>query len=103
KRYRLAGQRPGGLHVRQAGADPELRRRSGETGTDRNVAPHGVTLGLTVTAERINGALAGTQETVDAAALNLLTGGGQSTADSEHRHLQILQDDDAEVYFRLFN
>ncbi len=60
-------------------------------------------LGLTVDAARINEALLGSEPTVDAAALNTLTAGPASTADSEHRHLQVLQTVAGEAYFTLLN
>ena len=63
----------------------------------------GAMLGLTATIDRINEALDGTNPTVDAAALNTLTGGSDSSADTEHRHLQSWQDKDGEAYFHLFN
>ena len=61
------------------------------------------TLGISVTAQRINEILDGTNATVDASALNTLTGGSASTADSEHRHLQVYQDVDDEVHYTLIN
>jgi len=60
-------------------------------------------LGLTATADEVNQALDGINATVDAWALNVLTGGPTSTADSEHRHLSVWQDADSEVLFSLYN
>lgn len=65
--------------------------------------PSAAALGLTATVDRINAALAGTAESVDADALNRLTAGATSTADSEHRHLQVTQYADEEAVFTLFN
>jgi hypothetical protein len=65
--------------------------------------PSAAALGLTTTVDRINAALAGTTESVDADALNRLTAGATSTADSEHRHLQVTQYADDEATFTLFN
>lgn len=59
--------------------------------------------GLTASADEINQALDGINSSVDSTALNVLTGGSLSTADSEHRHLQVLQDVDGECYFGLIN
>ncbi len=67
------------------------------------LVPTLATLGLSATIAEINQALSGINATVDSLALNTLTGGPTSTADSEHRHLQVLQDADSEVYFILFN
>ncbi len=60
-------------------------------------------LGLNITADEINAVLDGINETVDANALNILTGGPTTSADTEHRHLQVFQDSDSEVYFTLMN
>lgn len=60
-------------------------------------------MGLVATAAEINQALSGTTATVDSTALNLLTAGPESTADSEHRHLQSFQDLDGEASFTLVN
>lgn len=65
--------------------------------------PSAAALGLTATVDRINAALAGTAESVDADALNRLTAGATSTADSEHRHLHVTQYVDDEAAFTLFN
>lgn len=62
-----------------------------------------VSLGITASGAEINQALDGIQGTVDAEALNRLTAGPESTADSEHRHLQMYQDADGEVFFSLIN
>jgi hypothetical protein len=67
------------------------------------LVPDLATLGVTVTAERLSAALAGTNPTVVAAALNLLTAGPLSTADNHHRHLQVAQQANAETYFTLTN
>jgi hypothetical protein len=48
--------------------------------------PDTALIGLTATAAEINQALAGINPTVDAAALNVLTGGAGSAADNEHHH-----------------
>lgn len=60
-------------------------------------------IGLTATAAEINQALDGINATVDVAALNTLTGGQTSTADGEHRHVQVYTDEDDETEFRLMN
>ena len=65
--------------------------------------PDVATLGLTATRDEINRALTGINATVDAPALNTLTAGPTSTADGEHRHLEVNQDADQEVYFILYN
>jgi hypothetical protein len=61
------------------------------------------TLGLTPDAALINRVLSGVNESVDATALNILTGGADCTADTEHRHVQVAQDANAEVFFSLLN
>ncbi len=66
-------------------------------------APSLAALNLTVDADTINAALDGANASVTAAALNALTAGQTSTADARHRHLQVYQDADEEVYFRLYN
>lgn len=64
----------------------------------------GLTLmGIAATATEINQAVAGIGATVDVDALNRLTAGPESTADSEHRHLQVFQDQDSESFFTLIN
>ncbi len=65
--------------------------------------PSLMSIGINTTAGEINQALDGIDSTVDAAALNRLTNGPESTADSEHRHLQVFQDQDNEVFFTLIN
>jgi len=60
-------------------------------------------LGLASTREEIDRVLAGTDVTETAAALGRLTGGATSNADTDHRHLQVSQDMDAEALFTLFN
>lgn len=65
--------------------------------------PTVATLGLTATTDEINQALDGINATVDFSALNVLTGGPTSTADSEHRHIQMMRDEDSEVFFLLIN
>ncbi len=60
-------------------------------------------LGLSSTVAEIDQALAGIGATVDAAALNALTGGPTSDADTEHRHVRMFSDEDAETEFRLVN
>ena len=60
-------------------------------------------MGLVATAAEVNQALSGIAATVDPTALNQLTAGPESTADSEHRHLQSYQDIDGEAYFTLIN
>jgi len=60
-------------------------------------------LGLAATRNEIDQALAGINASVDAAALNTLTAGPLNSADTEHRHLQVAQDDDSEVLFTLIN
>ena len=65
--------------------------------------PDLASMGVAATASEINQVLSGVSETVDAGALGRLTAGPESTADNEHRHLQIIQDTDGEVAFRLIN
>jgi hypothetical protein len=60
-------------------------------------------LGLTATVDQIDQALAGISATVDAAALNQLTGGPLASADTEHRHGQFRHDQDSEAALRLTN
>lgn len=60
-------------------------------------------LGINVSAAQINAALDGAESTVDADALNRLTGGSTSTADVEHRHLRVDQYVDGEAMFTLYN
>lgn len=60
-------------------------------------------MGLAATATEINQALAGVDATVNAAALNRLTNGPGSTADTEHRHLQVFQDQNGDAFFTLIN
>jgi len=60
-------------------------------------------MGIAATATEINQAVAGIGVTVDVDALNRLTTGPGSTADSEHRHLQVFQDQDSESFFTLIN
>ena len=66
-------------------------------------SPALASLGLTATPEEINRALAGAAESVTAGALGRLTGGGGSTADSDHRHLQSAQDVAGQAYFSIVN
>jgi hypothetical protein len=65
--------------------------------------PDTALIGLTATAAEINQALAGINPTVDAAALNVLTGGAGSAADNEHHHETLDTDEDDETEFRLIN
>lgn len=67
------------------------------------LAPDTGMLGLTATAAEINQALDGIGANVDAAALDTLTGGSTTTADTHHRHLQTLTSADAETEYRLVN
>ena len=60
-------------------------------------------LGVTASGAELSQALEGIGPTVDAAALNALTGGPTSDADGEHRHTQMVTDADAETEFRLVN
>jgi len=60
-------------------------------------------MGVTASASEMNQSLSGISLTVDSDALNRLTSGPESTADSEHRHLQVFQDQDSEAYFYLTN
>jgi len=60
-------------------------------------------LGVTAAAASINQALDGINPTVDADALNDLTGGPTTDADLQHRHQQMYDDVDAESVFRLVN
>ncbi len=60
-------------------------------------------LGISSTAVEIDQVINGVAGTVDSAALNTLTGGPLSTADSEHRHVQVMQGVDGEAYFSLIN
>lgn len=60
-------------------------------------------LGVTATAAKINAALTAAHATVTADALNRLTGGGQSDADVDHRHLYSIQDVAGPAYFSLVN
>jgi len=59
--------------------------------------------GLTATADEINQALDGINASVDSAALNTLTAGPGSTADSEHRHVQSVQNVDGASTFGVIN
>lgn len=61
------------------------------------------TLGVTATAAEVSRALSGTASHVDAAALNVLTAGPHSTADSEHRHVRLEQDANAQALYTLAN
>ncbi|MCC7145155.1 MAG: hypothetical protein IT443_01780 [Phycisphaeraceae bacterium] len=61
------------------------------------------TLGLEVDAAKINAVLAEAGDEVTAAALNRLTGGAQSTADEDHRHLRFAQAQDTAASLRLRN
>jgi len=65
--------------------------------------PNLSSLGVNATGAEITQALVGIGSTVDASALNQLTAGPGSTADSEHRHLQVRQTADAEAIFNLIN
>jgi len=65
--------------------------------------PDLASLGVNATVERINAALAGTEPSVSAAALNAMTAGVLSTADIYHRHLESRQHEAGEAYFILSN
>lgn len=67
------------------------------------LSPDAESIGLSAGSAAINRALDGADETVTAAALNTLTAGPQSTADTLHRHLQALTDQDARTGFDLVN
>lgn len=60
-------------------------------------------LGIEATADEINQALLGIGATVDAAALDTLTGGATSVADTLHRHDRLTADVDQEHALRLVN
>ena len=59
--------------------------------------------GVTATSNEINQVLAGINPTVDVTALGVLTNGPESTADGEHRHLQVFQNEDSNAFFTLLN
>lgn len=84
----------------EAGAIAQLADLRGEA---LLAVPDLATLGLSATRAEIDQALSGLNATVDAAALNALTGGSVSDADTEHRHVQMYSDEDAETAFRLIN
>ncbi len=60
-------------------------------------------LGLSATVAEIDQALNGINGTVDATALNKLTGGLTSSGDGEHHHSQLVIDHDSETTFRVIN
>ncbi len=60
-------------------------------------------LGIHASAAQINGVLDGLATSVDADALNRLTGGALSTADIEHRHLRVDQYVDGQAAFTIHN
>jgi hypothetical protein len=65
--------------------------------------PSLATLGITAQAGEINQALAGINSSVDAASLNILTGGSDQDANYQHRHTLIEQQIDGEAQFALNN
>lgn len=83
-----------------AGVIADLVDRRGEA---MLLIPDLTQLGVAASAAEVNQALTGINPTVDAAALNALTGGASSDADSEHRHTQMVTDADAPTFFRLIN
>ena len=60
-------------------------------------------LGILATADEMNQLIHGISSDVNAAALNVLLGGPESTVDSLHRHLQIYQDMPGQASFTLVN
>ncbi|MEM6391197.1 MAG: hypothetical protein AAF797_00185 [Planctomycetota bacterium] len=65
--------------------------------------PSATLLGLTATPEEINRALTGISPSVDAAALDLLTGGSNQAADSLHQHLTTTQSVDGRASIVMAN
>lgn len=65
--------------------------------------PDAASIGLNATASEIDQALTGINATVDAAALNTLTAGPSSPADTEHHHRHFQHDSDSEIELRLSN
>ncbi len=65
--------------------------------------PNLISMGVGATATEITQALAGVNSSVDATALNRLTAGPASTADSDHRHVQVFHDQDSNAFFTLVN
>ncbi|MEM1210661.1 MAG: hypothetical protein AAGI68_00025 [Planctomycetota bacterium] len=66
-------------------------------------APSPALLGLTATADEINQALSGIDPSVNAAFLNILTGGPSQTADSLHQHLTTTQSIDGRASIVMAN
>jgi len=82
------------------GAITQIEDRRGEAFIN---VPDVAGLGLNATTAEIDQALAGINASVDVAALNLLTGGVHSDADSEHRHHLFQHDEDDQVQLRIAN